>query len=75
VQITLIKVSSKIILIDVTLSLTVRNLPMDVRVRHVEDLFCKFGRIRDIDLFSGHMNKLAFGRSCLPPLQLGFEQS
>ena len=28
----------------------VGNLPMDIRERDVEDLFYKYGRIRDIDL-------------------------
>ena len=28
----------------------VGNLPMDIREREVEDLFYKYGRIRDIDL-------------------------
>lgn len=32
------------------LAVSLGNLPMDVRERDVEDLFYKFGRIREIDL-------------------------
>ena len=36
------------------------NLPRDVREREIDDLFYKYGRIRDIDIKSGGRGTFAF---------------